>query len=144
VFHEIGHIYFYGILGNDERMEAWLDEGFASFMDDWHQQETYGPYGNTHDWNFYQRMTPQYRLWEKDRRTVFGLERRGYGERVSFRAEDYIHSYRSAVYDKSALPSTRSSGWRETTPSSVSCTNILPSGSSSTSTKSASAPCAKR
>lgn len=103
VFHEIAHVYFYGILANDEREEAWLDEGFAAFIDNWHDEEQYGPWGDKREWNFYQRMTPQYRVWEKRRRTVFDLERRGYGERVSFRAEDFDHSYRANVYDKAAL-----------------------------------------
>ncbi len=103
VFHEIGHIYFYGILANDEREEAWLDEGFATFMTAWHNEERYGRFGDTSKWNFYQRMTPQYGIWEKYRKTIFDLERRDYGERVSFRAENYNHSYRANVYDKAAL-----------------------------------------
>jgi len=103
VVHEVTHIYFYGMLGNDERAEAWLDEGFAAFMTTWYMEERYGPYGDTAKWNWYQKITPQYRLWEGMRRDVIDLQRRGYGERVSKRAEEYKNSYRTHVYKKSAL-----------------------------------------
>ncbi len=101
--HEIGHIYFYGILGNDERMEAWLDEGFTTFQTRWYQELHHGPWGDTSRWNFYQRMTPQYKLWEEYRHQLFDIERRGYAERVSYRSEDYVNSYRISVYQKAAL-----------------------------------------
>jgi len=103
VFHEIGHVYFYGILANNEREEAWLDEGFTSFQTRWYQERRYGPWGDKSRWNFYQRMTPQYKLWEEYRRDVFDLYRRGYDERVSYRAEKYQNSYRINVYQKAAL-----------------------------------------
>ena len=46
VMHEIGHQWFYGMLGNDEMAEAWLDEGINSFSEERYFEEKYGPLGN--------------------------------------------------------------------------------------------------
>jgi hypothetical protein len=103
VLHEVGHIWFYGILANDERAEAWLDEGFATYMTGRYLAERYGEYGDTGEWSWYQRMTPQYTLAARQRREVLPLLRQGYGERIATRAEDFKHDYFAMVYEKAAL-----------------------------------------
>jgi Peptidase family M1 domain len=43
--HEIGHNWFYGALGSNERRYAWMDEGLNSYYDNLYQHEKYGAKG---------------------------------------------------------------------------------------------------
>jgi len=43
VAHEIGHNWFYGILGSNEREHPWMDEGINSFYEKKYTEARYGP-----------------------------------------------------------------------------------------------------
>ncbi|MDD4834959.1 MAG: M1 family metallopeptidase [Lutispora sp.] len=42
IVHETAHQWFYGIVGNDQIDEAWLDEGFAAYSETIFAERTYG------------------------------------------------------------------------------------------------------
>lgn len=42
VIHEIGHQYFYGMVASNEFEEAWLDEGFTSYIEDKLMEQEFG------------------------------------------------------------------------------------------------------
>lgn len=47
--HEIGHNWFYGILGSNEREHPWMDEGLNSFYEYKYSKEKYGRTNNAQD-----------------------------------------------------------------------------------------------
>jgi Peptidase family M1 domain len=50
IMHETSHQYAHGIFGNNEWKEAWLDEGFASFLASWqHEPEAPDEWRQTRD-----------------------------------------------------------------------------------------------
>jgi hypothetical protein len=41
IMHEVGHNWFYGILGSNERINAWMDEGLNSFFEERYMETKY-------------------------------------------------------------------------------------------------------
>ena len=87
ITHEVTHMWFYGMLANNERDEAWLDEGPAQY--------------NMFNWLIENRG--QKDLWTKIAASVIELQRNGFAEPVATPHHEFESGGRTMVYNKSAL-----------------------------------------
>jgi len=89
IFHEGGHQYLYGILGNNEWKDGWLDEGFTSFQTTWH----------------YQRLRPNAPPSLGAQQGILGMDLDGWSEPVATPAERFADFgvYNEMVYSKGSL-----------------------------------------
>ena len=108
--HEIGHIYFYGILGNNEMNEAWLDEGFTTFQTRRYLEYHYGEEGRAlaelnDDYPGYLVMFPRETAYETDQNRVIDLQLSGNDQPIALPAHEFtsIESYYTNVYTKASL-----------------------------------------
>lgn len=102
VVHEFAHNYFYGVLANDEREDAWLDEGFAQYMSFWYAVEKYGPHG-TPEGDQSSWINADRPFWEDIEVPVIKQQRMGFAERISTPHHEFKNGAHTTLYLKAPL-----------------------------------------
>jgi hypothetical protein len=107
ISHEVGHIYFYGILASDELAEAWMDEGFTSYQEYWYQQTNFGPWGYEKDdipdsASLKFKLNPKLPIKESTYGYLIDYMTSGYNEPMSQYAQDFKGGYGINAYTKGA------------------------------------------
>ena len=110
IVHEYGHIYFYGILANNELDDAWLDEGFTSTQTSHYLMDRYGDHGFDEDESdYYMKFPSKYYPLENDLHldqwSAIRFMRSGHDENIS--RPSYLFSngtaYSRNAYTKPSL-----------------------------------------
>ncbi|NIR52318.1 hypothetical protein GWO43_03900, partial [candidate division KSB1 bacterium] len=110
ILHEVGHIYFFGILANNEWKEAWLDEGFTTFQTRWYMETKYGKWGQDRETslkqaNWLQRHRPSKTRRERRRDSALAFMNSDHNEpisRISYRFNEPL-AYSVNAYTKGSL-----------------------------------------
>ena len=103
VLHELAHMYFYGALANDERAEAWLDEGFAQYCTFWYTENHYGPFGKRDERPFPYSLFREHRMWDGIAKPIVKLHRTDFADRISTPVHEFKNGFDTMPYTGAPL-----------------------------------------
>jgi hypothetical protein len=107
IVHEVGHNWFYGILGSNERVNAWMDEGLNTFNETRYQEVKYP--NSKMDLGVPEKIAEKLGLSERGPRGVYDIgyefnARRNYDQPLGFSSEKFTNmNYGALVYGKTAI-----------------------------------------
>ncbi|MBL4625243.1 MAG: M1 family metallopeptidase [Flavobacteriales bacterium] len=108
IMHEVGHNWFYGILGSNERMHPWMDEGLNSFNEK-RYTETKHPDVNIAGDNSYNGVLKIFDMAQHLHKEQYYIgyqigARKDLDQPIEFPSADYTYiNYGTIVYGKSAV-----------------------------------------
>ncbi len=109
IVHEVGHNWFYGILGSNERMHPWMDEGINSFYETRYMQTKYDGTNKNMLSGLIGKMDVFFNLNTLTHKQIHELNylvnaRRGMDQPIEFPADKYTKlNYAGIVYSKTAI-----------------------------------------